>query len=140
MANDRSDTPMTITGSTTLINPISSPVPITTYLVSAGSVSINATTAGTTILIPSTGTNSIYLTGLLISNGLNAGSVYMGNGLGVAAPTTTAIIIQPLYLAANGNIPWGNFQPIKVPAGNNLLVTAVSCTTLSVVATYYVAP
>lgn len=139
MANDRSDAPMGVTGSTTVINPVSAPIPITTFLVSAGSNAISATTAGTSILIPSTATGSIYLTNI-IANAGTASTIQIGYGTGVVAPTTTAIVIQPMYLSALGTISLPLHQAIKIPSSNNLLITFVGGSVASGVATYYVAP
>ena len=140
---------VTVTGSVNLVGLTISSVTIsgtmsTTIvgqtLPTQGSATISATTAGTTILVPSTAANSIYLTDLIVSNGATAGWVYLGNNPGATAPTTTAILIQNLYFAANGGISHPFRSTIKVPASNNLVLTAVSCTTISATATYYVAP
>jgi hypothetical protein len=104
-------------------------------------VTIAVTTAGTSILIASIGTNSIYITDLIISNGAAGGSMLFGIGTGSTAPTGSAIDIQSIYIGANTSIQFNNFgAPIKINTSNNFLVTAVSCTTLSVTACYYVAP
>jgi hypothetical protein len=103
-------------------------------------VSVNVTTAGTSIIIPSTATNSIYVTDLIVSNGAAQGWVYLGESQNLTAPTTTDIKIQSLYLAANGGMAMPLRNPIKLTASHNLTATAVSCTTLSIAATYYVAP
>ena len=116
------------------------PVPITTYLTSSGSATITATTVGTSVVVPSTATGAIYLTGFLLSNGVTSGSFYMGYGVGVTAPTTSAIIIQNMYMGTNSTLPFCEIQPIRIPASNNLLITSVSATTMSITATYYIAP
>jgi len=105
-----------------------------------GSGTINATTAGTSILIPSTASGSIYITSLLLSNGATASTISIGYGSAAVAPTTTSILIQPIYLAINSNAPYYPKQPIQVPSSNNVLTTGVGGTTQSVVATFYVAP
>lgn len=137
MANDRSDAPMAVSGSTTIINSVSAPIPITTFLVSAGSNTISATTAGTTILVPSSATGSIYITNI-IANAGTASTIQIGYGTGVVAPTTTAILIQPMYLGALGTISLPLPQAIKVPASTNVLITFVGGSVASGVATYYV--
>lgn len=133
----------TVTGSVSVINVVSMTGSTTTVNIqfpSSSTASINVTTAGTSILIPSTSTNSIYVTDLVISNGATAGNVSAGMGTGVIAPTTTSIKIQPLYFAVNGGLVWTIQNPIKLNASTNFLITAVSCTTLSITATYYVSP
>lgn len=127
--------PLVISGSTTIIGTVSTTVG---QLTSSSSLTIFATTAGTTILIPSTATNSIYITDLIVSNGATGGWVYLGETLGTTAPTTTAIKIQNIYLSAGGGIAMPFSNPIKLTASRNLTITAVTCTTLSATATYYV--
>ena len=105
------------------------------------SSAISATTAGTTILIPSVSAGTlgtIYITDIFIGNGAAQGSVLFGVGTGAVAPTTTAILIQSLYVGTNTPllIP-GLGTPIKVTSGNNFLVTATSCTTIGITALYY---
>ncbi len=63
----------------------------------------------------------------------------MGEALAAVAPTTTDIKIQEVYLATNGGFVWPLNNPLKLTASRNLTITAVSCTTLTAVATYYVA-
>ena len=105
------------------------------------SSAISATTAGTSILIPSVAAGTlgtIYITDIFVGNGAAQGSVYFGTGTGAVAPTTSAILIQSLFVAANTTIPMqGISTPIKVSSGNNFLVTAVSCTTIGITALYY---
>lgn len=106
-----------------------------------GSSTIAPTTAGTSSLIASVGTNSIYITDLVISNGAAGGSVYFGTGVAGTAPTGSAILLQSIYVGANTTLPIINLgTPIKVNTGNNFVVTAVSATTLSITAIYYLAP
>jgi len=102
---------------------------------------ISATTAGTSILIPSVAAGTlgtIYITDIFVGNGAAQGSVYFGTGTGAVAPTTSAILIQSLYIAANTTLPMQSLStPIKVPSGSNFLVTTVSCTTIGITALYY---
>ncbi len=137
---------VTITGSTTVVS-VGSIVSVTgsTTLVNAPSFSsanATATTAGTGILIPSTATNSIYITSLLISNGLTAGTISLGYATGVTAPTTSAIIFPTMYFAANcgTTYPLPINTPVKLPASTNLVFTVTSTGSITVFATYYVAP
>jgi hypothetical protein len=110
-------------------------------LITAASATMSVTNASTAILIPSTATGSIYVTGLIMSNNATAvGSQSFGYGVAAVAPTTTAIVIQALSLAVNNTVDLVNFQPIKIPASNNFLITTVGVTTQSCLATYYVAP
>jgi len=103
------------------------------------SANIAVTTAGTTVLIPSIGTNSIYITDIIVSNGVTAGSFILGSGTGAVAPTTTAISIQSVYIGATTTTSFLNLgTPIKINTNNNFLATALSCTTLSITALYYV--
>jgi len=99
------------------------------------------TGASTVILIPSTATNSIYITSIVISNGLTAGTIYLGYGATATAPTGAAILIQPLYFAANGGMvyPVPQQTPFKLPASTNFIFTTATTGTLSATATYYVA-
>lgn len=99
-----------------------------------------ATTAGTTILIPSTATGRIMLKKLIISNGATAGSAYAGWAIAGVAPTTSAILLNKIYVAVNGLANIDFDLPIILPASSNLVVTAVSCTDISFAATYYVTP
>ena len=104
-----------------------------------------ATTAGTSILIPSlssavisAGSASIYITDLILSSGPSQSSLILGIGASATAPTTTAILIQSLFLPANQTVPLQSLStPIKIAATTNVLVTSVSNTTLSVTALYY---
>lgn len=130
---------VTITGSTTLVG--TSTVTGNTTLVHIGfpnkaSVYSEVATAGTTTLVPSHATLSIYLTDLIISNGAAAGSIKFGE-----TNTTTAsnVKIGSLYFAVNGGCVWPLINPIKCSATTPLVMTAVSCTTLSATATYYYA-
>ena len=131
---------VTVTGSTSVTS-----IPAITGSVSLvlapsfGSATVNVTGATSNfIVIPSTATNSVYLTSLLISNGLTGGTISFGN-----TNTTTAgnIVIQPLYFAANGGCayPIPQQTPIKLSAGTNFVATTATAGTLSIVATYYVA-
>lgn len=106
----------------------------------AGSGTVTTTTAGTSILIPSVATGAIYVTSLLLSNGATASTIALGYGVGAVAPTTSAIMIQPVFLAINAPIGVPLTQPIKIPALNNVLSTMVGGTTCTVFATYYIAP
>lgn len=105
-----------------------------------GSSSITTTTAGTTILVPSTATGAIYITSLLFSNGATASTISLGYGVAAVAPTTTAILVQPVFMAVNSSVPLDLEQPFKVPALNNVLVTDVGGSTMSATVTWYVAP
>ena len=99
---------------------------------------ISVTTAGTTALIPSIASGTIYITDIFVGNGAAQGSVYFGTGTGSVAPTTSAILVQNLYIAANTSLPMQSLStPIKLTSGNNFLFTAVSCTTLTATALYY---
>ena len=105
------------------------------------SATISATTAGTSALIASMTSGTVYITDILIGNGASQGSVYFGLGTGAVAPTGASLLISNLYVAANTSIPLqGIGTPIRVTSGNNFLITAVSCTTLSVTALYYITP
>jgi len=101
--------------------------------------SINATTAGTSILIPSTATGSIYVTGVIVNSG-TASTILIGQGIAAVAPTTTDIRINRLFLGANDSKPIPLGTPIQIPASRNVLVTAVGGSTHSAMATFYVAP
>lgn len=102
------------------------------------SSTISATTAGTQTLIPSVGTNSIYITDIIIGNGAAQGSVQFGTGVATTLSTT---LIGSVYIAANTPGLLHNLgTPIKVSTNLNFNVTAVSCTTLSITALYYIAP
>lgn len=104
----------------------------------------NVTTAGTTIVVASSSTSAIYVTGLIISNGATAGFAYFGYGADATAPTGTAIMLDKTYIPTMGTV---NFiqcpivTPVlfKVPAGKCLLMTALTCTTLTINAFYYLA-
>lgn len=103
---------------------------------------IAITTAGTSVLIPSVSTtasfSTAYITDILVGNGATQGSVYFGIGTGVVAPTTSAILAQSIYIALNTPFLMALETPIPVNLNaNNFLVTAVSCTTLSITALYY---
>lgn len=104
------------------------------------SATATATTAGTTILVPSTATQRIHIKKLIFSNGATAGSVYFGFDSAAVAPTTTAIKLNKIYLAVNGHANLDFETPIILPASKNAVVTAVSCTDISFSAVYYVAP
>lgn len=104
-----------------------------------GSSTMVATTAGTTILVPSTATGGIYLTGFFINCG-TASTVQIGFGVGAVAPTTTAIKVQPINIAANSSVYVPLYQPIAIPSSRNVLITVAGGATSSAVATYYVAP
>ena len=128
-----------ITGSTVVVNTVA--ITGSTTLVHVGfpnkaSVYAEVTTAGTTTLVPSHATLSIYLTDLVVSNGAAAGSIKLGE-----TNTTTAsnVKIGSLYFAVNGGCVWPIINPIKCSATTPLVMTAVSCTTLSATATYYYA-
>ena len=102
------------------------------------SSSVAVTTAGTSVLIPSLASGTIYITDIFVGNGAAQGSVYFGVGTGAVAPTTSAILIQSLFIAANTTLPMQSLStPVKVTSGNNFLVTAVSCTTAGISALYY---
>jgi hypothetical protein len=119
---------VTITGSTTL-NQI--------VLPSAGSATVNVTGATTNvIIIPSTATNSIYITDIIISNGLTAGTVVLGQ---TNVSTAGNIKIQTMYFAANGGCVATLVNPIKLSATTNFVATVNSSGTMSITATYYVA-
>lgn len=105
------------------------------------SSTISVTTAGTSALVASMTSGTMYITDLIIANGAASGSVYFGVGTSAVAPTTSAILIQSVYLGVNTPFGFpGMGTPIKVTSGNNFLVTAVSCTTLSITALYYITP
>ena len=104
-----------------------------------GSATVAATTAGTSIIVASASTGAIYVTGVFVSAG-TASTVSLGYGVAAVAPTTTAILIQPVYLAATGSAYYGLLQPVKVPALNNALVTFVGGSVAYAGVTYYVAP
>jgi hypothetical protein len=106
--------------------------------------STNVTTAGTTIIVASSATSAIYVTGLIVNNGAAAGLAYFGYGTSATAPTTSAILINTTYLAVNTavnfsctdyNLPF----VVKVPAGQNFLMTAATCSTLTLHCAYYLA-
>ena len=99
-----------------------------------------ATTAGTTILVPSTSTGKIMLKKIVISNGATAGSAYFGWAAAGVAPTTSAILINNIYVGVAGLANLDFFYPIALPASKNLVITAVSCTNITFAATYYVNP
>ena len=102
------------------------------------SSTVTATTAGTQTLIASVGTNSIYITDLIISNGAVQGSVQFGTGVATTLSTT---LIPSTFIALNTTLPLVNLgTPIKINTNLNFNVTAVSCTTLSITALYYIAP
>lgn len=109
-------------------------------LITAGSASLAITTAGTGVLIPSTASGAIYITGFFMSCGASASTLSIGYDVGVAAPTGTAVLIQPVYLGINASSGQSLFQPYKVPASRNVLVTQAGGTTATCDATYYVAP
>ena len=103
------------------------------------SATIAITTAGTSILIPSMASGTVYITDLIVGNGASQGSISFGVGTGAVAPTGSAIILNPLYVAANTSLPLQSLStPIKVTSSNNFLATAVSSTTMSINALYYV--
>jgi len=129
----------TITGSTSVVNTVT--VTGNTTLVHVGfpnkaSVVAEVTTAGTTTLIPSHATLCIYLTDLVVSNGAAAGSVKFGE---TNTTTQSNVKIGSLYFAVNGGCVFPIINPIKCSATTPLVMTAVSCTTLSATATYYYA-
>ena len=102
------------------------------------SSTITATTAGTQTLIPSVGTNSIYITDLIIGNGAVQGSVQFGTGV---ATTLSTVVMNSIFVPLNTLTSLLNLgTPIKVGTNLNFNVTAVSCTTLSITALYYIAP
>lgn len=103
--------------------------------------SLALTTAGSGTLIASAATGAIYITGLILSNGATAGTLSLGYSVTRdTAPTTSAIVIQPIYLDINETVIFQAPQPIKIPASNNVLLTGAGGTTVSAFATYYVAP
>ena len=103
--------------------------------------SVALTTAGTAVLIPSVSTNSIYVTDIIMSNGVSQGTLSFGYGVGATAPTGAAINIQPLFIGATTTVGLNDFgTPIKINTNQNFLVTAVSTTTVSVTVCYYIAP
>lgn len=105
------------------------------------SSTISVTTAGTSALIASMTSGTMYITDLMVGNGASQGSVYFGIGTTAVAPTGSALLIQSLYVAANTTMPLQSIStPIRVPAGNNFLVTAVSSTTMGITALYYITP
>ena len=112
-------------------------IPQDVITVSSGSFA--ATTAGTSILIPSTATGAIYITSLFANAG-TASTVQIGYGLAAVAPTSTSIVIQPIYLAATASLFNPLIQPIKIPASNNVLCTWVGGSVASAGATFFVAP
>lgn len=109
-------------------------------VIAVSSATISVTTAGTTVLIGSYSTGSIYVMGVNISNGVSAGSVYLGASIGAVAPTGSAILVNELFMGQNGVQQLYAIQPFKVPANRNLVITALSCTTLTAFAMYYIAP
>lgn len=120
---------VTVTGSTTLIK-ISLP--------SSSSVSVNLTGATTNlILIPSSATNSIYLTDLILSNGGAAGNIMFAH---TNTATVGNVFVYPLYLAANQLETISLVNPIKITAVKDFVTTCVSNTTLTILATYFIAP
>jgi len=64
----------------------------------------------------------------------------LGYSTGVAAPTGSAILIQPIYVGVTSTVPMTNFgTPIKIAVSNNLLVTAGTCSTLTITVLGYMA-
>lgn len=108
-------------------------------VIDMGSSTVAATTAGTSILIPSTATGAIYVTNFFANAG-TASTVSLGHGVAAVAPTTTAIMLQPINLALLSSVNCPLPQPIKIPASKNVLVTFVGGSVASAAATYYVAP
>lgn len=116
------------------------PLPITTFLTSTATANFTATTAGTSIVIPSTASGALYLTGLFASSG-SIGTLAFGYGTGVVAPTGSALIIPALYVGANSTTnDLIGLQPVKIPSGNNFLVTITATSASSGYVGYYVAP
>lgn len=110
-----------------------------TQMDTMSSSTIALTTAGTAALIPSVTAGTIYITDIIVGNGATAGSFYFGVGSSIVAPTTSAILIQSIYLAANTAFPLpGLGTPIPITPNNNFLVTTVSCTTMGLTVIYYV--
>lgn len=142
----------TVTGSVSVINTptITGSVSVINTPTVTGSVSlvnapgfavatVNVTGATTNlIVIPSTASNSIYVTSLIISNGLTAGTVVLGQ---TNVSTAGNILIQTLYFAANGGCvyPIPQQTPIKLSAITPFVATINSSGTMSITATYYVA-
>ena len=108
---------------------------------SEGSATMVATTAGTTALIPSSSSGRIHVTSLVLNNGATAnGWMYFGYGVAATAPTTSAILMQDIIMPAATTTVIPFSQPLVLPANTVFLVSAVTCTTISVTATYYIAP
>lgn len=113
-----------------------------TGLISAyGSNTLSATTAGTTLMVPSTATGRIHITDIIMSNGATtAGWAYFGYGVGATAPTTTAILIQNCWSAANTTLKLGLETPLVLPALTNFVITTVTFTTMGCTVLWYIAP
>ena len=107
------------------------------------SAQTGGTVAATVTLIASIAstTLSMYITSLSFSNGPSQGSVLLGYHTGGGtAPTGSAILFPAHYIAANTSYSPDLGGPLRIPAFNNVVVTAVSTTAFSVFCTYYVAP
>ena len=131
----------TVTGSVSVINTVTvtgNTTQVNIQYPSSSCVAFTVSAAATTILVPSTAANSIYITDCVISNANTAGSILLGYATGSTAPTTTAIKIGPLYFAANGGCVWPIQNPIKLPASTNFVCTAASAGTMTATITYYV--
>lgn len=108
---------------------------VDSQMVAISSSNLAVTTAGSTTIIPSVGTGSIYLTDFIFSNGATAGNFKLTLSSG-----TGTIVVGPVYIAINNSVFMSYETPLQIPSNTNVIFTTSTSTTASCNVSFYTAP